>query len=90
MTRRERLEMKLEKRHEWAVKRNQKAEKCFEAAKKDAEAFYGGQPILVGHHSEGKARRLQEKIHSNGFAGALIAAELDRLIREENESEVKA
>lgn len=69
MTRRERLEMKLEKRHEWAVKRNQAADKCFEVASKDAEAFYGGQPILVGHHSEGKARRLQEKIHNNGFAG---------------------
>ena len=69
MTRRERLEAKLEKRHEWAVKRNQTADKCFESADKDAEAFYGGQPILIGHHSEGKSRRLQEKIHNNGFAG---------------------
>jgi len=69
MTRRERLERKLEKRHEWAEKRKQEAERRFNAASKDAEAFYGGQPILVGHHSEGKARRLQAKIHNNSFAG---------------------
>lgn len=69
MTKRERLERKLEKRHEWAEKRKQEAERRFNAASKDAEAFYGGQPILVGHHSEGKARALQAKIHNNGFAG---------------------
>jgi Domain of unknown function (DUF3560) len=30
-----------------------------------AERFAGGQPILVGHHSEGRARRDQERIHSS-------------------------
>lgn len=30
-----------------------------------AERFAGGQPILIGHHSEGRARRDQERIHSS-------------------------
>jgi len=69
MTRRERLENKIEKRKEWAQGRKAEASRRFALADKDGEAFYGGQPILVGHHSEKRARALQDKIHSNGFAG---------------------
>ena len=69
MTRRERLENKIEKRKEWAQGRKAEASRRFALADKDGEAFYVGQPILVGHHSEKRARALQDKIHSNGFAG---------------------
>lgn len=43
----------------------------FHRADQIAERFYGGQPILVGHHSEKGARRDQEQIHTamrNGIA----------------------
>ncbi|MFI9026335.1 DUF3560 domain-containing protein [Streptomyces sp. NPDC053560] len=36
-----------------------------ERANQIARRFEGGQPILVGHHSEGRARRDQERIHTN-------------------------
>lgn len=36
-----------------------------QAASQMAERFEGGQPILVGHHSEAQARRDQEKIWNN-------------------------
>lgn len=35
-----------------------------DASDEIAERFAGGQPILVGHHSEGKARRDQQQMHS--------------------------
>lgn len=34
-----------------------------EASDKISERFYGGQPILVGHHSERRARKDQERMH---------------------------
>ena len=56
MTRRERLENKLEKRQEWA----EKAEQRFHDEMRKSESYVAnipfGQPILVGHHSE-KAHR---------------------------------
>ena len=63
MTRRERLEAKLEKRREWAESRRVKSEKEFRASDM-SEAATGipfGQPILVGHHSERRHRRLIER-----------------------------
>ncbi len=62
MTRRERLERKVERREEWAQKRT--AQSNAEFAKSDAIGKHipFGQPILVGHHSEKRARRDQEKM----------------------------
>lgn len=45
------------------------AESRFKAADGIAERFYGGQPILVGHHSEKRARRDQERMHDHMRAG---------------------
>ena len=56
MNRRERLERKLEKRQEWAQKRRQKANGEFNKARAATEGIPLGQPILVGHHSEGRHR----------------------------------
>lgn len=67
MTRRERLERKLEKREEWAEKAHARSEARLGAAHKLADSIPLGQPILVGHHSERHARRDVEKIH-NGMA----------------------
>lgn len=65
MTRRERLERKLEKRDEWAGKARDRSEQRFGTASRIADAIPFGQPILVGHHSERHARRDQARIHSN-------------------------
>lgn len=64
MTRRERLERKLEKRREWAEKAEQRSGAAFDAARKLSAQIPFGQPILVGHHSERHARRDAERIFS--------------------------
>lgn len=65
MTRRERLEAKLDKRLEWAEGRDAKASRHFNTARTIADGIPFGQPILVGHHSEKHARRDAGRIDSN-------------------------
>jgi uncharacterized coiled-coil protein SlyX len=69
MTRRERLEAKLEKRRNWAESRDRKAERGFQAASRIADGIPLGQPILVGHHSEKRHRRDIERIDAGMRAG---------------------
>ncbi len=64
MARRERLEAKLDKRREWAEKAEDRATAAFNRADRISERFAGGQPILVGHHSERGARADQKHIHN--------------------------
>lgn len=66
-TRRERLERKLEKRNEWAQKATFCAAASFGAARRLSAQIPFGQPILVGHHSERRARKDAERI-TRGFA----------------------
>ena len=66
MTRRERLEAKLEKREEWAEGRRADATRRFDTADKSVEMIPFGQPILVGHHSE-KRHRAALKRHDNNM-----------------------
>ena len=56
MTKRERLERKLQKRRQWAAARRDAATQRFAAADAAVVHIPLGQPILVGHHSE-KAHR---------------------------------
>ncbi len=65
MTRRERLENKLEKRLEWAEKANARSSAAMENARKITENIPFGQPILVGHHSERGHRRAIERSASH-------------------------
>ena len=60
----ERAEAKADRLDTLAVKRAQDSNSFFNAASAIAERFAGGQPILVGHHSERKARRDQEKMNA--------------------------
>lgn len=69
MTRRKRLERKLERRKEWSEKADARSAARFDAAGKIADGIPFGQPILVGHHSERHARRDQDRIHSNMSRG---------------------
>ena len=65
MTRRERLESKVEKREQWAASRRAKADMEYEKADLSEEktGIPFGQPILVGHHSEGRHRRMIDRAH---------------------------
>ena len=69
MTRRERLEARLEKRQQWADKREQEAAARFAGVRKIADAIPFGQPILVGHHSERHARADRRRIDNGMRAG---------------------
>lgn len=104
MTRRERLEAKLEKREEWADKAQAKADARFETTRTLADAIPLGQPILVGHHSEGRARRDAERIR-NGMNKAVeltnlaahheakasgIAAQLERSVFSDDTNAIEA
>lgn len=62
MTRRERLEAKVEKRHEWAEKAEARSEAAYAGTRRIADHIPLGQPILIGHHSEGRHRRDLAKI----------------------------
>lgn len=57
MTTRERKEARIERRREWAAKREEKAEAAMGRYHAIADGIPLGQPILVGHHSERHARR---------------------------------
>lgn len=69
MTRRERIEARLEKRREWAAGREKKAAASFNRAHTLTDGIPFGQPILVGHHSEKRHRRTIEKADNAMRAG---------------------
>lgn len=62
MTYRERRERRAARREEWAEKRDAKSKAAFKSADRIAEGIPPGQPILVGHHSEGRHRRDLDRI----------------------------
>ena len=68
-TYRERREAKADRLREWADKRDTKAKTGFKKADDIAGMIPFGQPILVGHHSEGRARRDQDRIQSGMRSG---------------------
>jgi len=64
MTYRERREKRAERLREWADSAEEKADAAHERVHEIADRIPFGQPILVGHHSEGRARRDQARIES--------------------------
>lgn len=75
MTRRERLEARLEKRREWAAKREQRSSADFDRARSFTDGIPFGQPILVGHHSERRHRRALER-SDNAMRSACDSADM--------------
>ncbi len=61
MTTREKRERRTARRREWAEGREAKADAAHQAAHDATAGIPFGQPILVGHHSEGKHRRAVER-----------------------------
>lgn len=66
-TTRDRLEAKAEKRDQWADARAGRAETGFARAHELASIIPFGQPILVGHYSEGRDRNYRARIETTGF-----------------------
>lgn len=64
MTLAERAAIKAERLDALAGKRYAQANAYAARADDLSQAFANGQPILVGHHSERKARKTQERMHS--------------------------
>jgi hypothetical protein len=64
MTLAERAAMKAERLEALAAKRHGQAKSLAARADDLSQAFYMGQPILIGHHSERKARKTQERMHA--------------------------
>ncbi|MCH9640063.1 MAG: DUF3560 domain-containing protein [Betaproteobacteria bacterium] len=60
----ERAEIKAERLDDLAMRRSQQANAFHQAASRISERFAGGQPILVGHHSERGARRDQTRMNA--------------------------
>lgn len=60
----ERAEAKADRLERIADNKTAKATAFFEASTRISERFAFGQPILVGHHSERKARNDQKKMHN--------------------------
>lgn len=104
MTRRERLEARLERRQDWADKAAQRSQQHATTAHQMADAIPLGQPILVGHYSEKRDRRYRERIgghasksveesdkaaHHIARAGG-IADQLDRSIFSDDPDAVEA
>lgn len=63
-TYRERREARAERLQEWAEKRDAKADAAWEKAQTMADAIPLGQPILLGHHSQGRYTRYRDRIAS--------------------------
>lgn len=88
MTYRERRERRADRLREWATKREVKAAGASKAAHAICDNIPLGQPILVGHHSQKRAMRDQDRIHGyfrKSFESAALAksmasraAEIDR------------
>jgi hypothetical protein len=74
MTRRERLEKKLERRREWAEKATTRASEHFDTAHRIGDRIPMGQPVLSGHHSETHHRRDLERIDAHMGAGVANTA----------------
>ncbi len=74
MTYRERRAAKADRLREWADKRDVKATRTRAATDRLADSIPFGQPILVGHHSEKRARRDQDRIY-NGMRRSIDDAD---------------
>lgn len=62
MTMAERAQMKAERLDDLAHKRHREANAYQRAAQQISERFSGGQPILMGHHSQRKAEKDRERM----------------------------
>ncbi len=79
MTYRERRERRAARLRGWAEARDARSAASFAAVHAIADNIPMGQPILVGHHSEPRARRDQDRIHNGMRAGIEHADKADAM-----------
>lgn len=79
MTYRERRERRAARLRGWADARDARSAASFAAVEAIADNIPMGQPILVGHHSERRARRDQDRIHAGMRAGIEHADKADSM-----------
>ena len=85
MTYRERRARRAERLRAWAESRERKAEASWKTARAIADMIPLGQPILVGHHSEARARRDADRIDSGMRQAIEHAAKAEAMLaRAEN------
>jgi hypothetical protein len=89
-TYRERRLAKAERLREWADKREAKASAAFEQAHSMSEAIPFGQPILVGHYSEGRDRRYRDRILTTGLRGVEHSRKAEEMNRRADNIEAAA
>ena len=82
LTTRERRERRADRRHRWAESRDDEAEAASKRAQEIGQRFEFGQPIILGHHSEARARRDRERVDSAMFQ----SLEHARMAQKHNES----
>lgn len=75
----ERLDARYDALSAKAERNAAEAERRFAAADHYSERFAGGQPILVGHHSERGARVAAKRVDQNMRAGTAAAREAERV-----------
>ena len=81
MTYRERQQRRAERLREWADKREAKADAALSQARNMADAIPFGQPILLGHHSQGRDERYRARIgatYDRAFEHATKAEDMAR------------
>jgi len=81
MTYRDRREARAERLRGWAEGRDAKSAARLDTARTAADAIPMGQPILVGHYSEGRDRRYRARIDANMRAGVEHARKADEMRR---------
>lgn len=89
-TYRESREARAERLREWSAKRAEKAEAGFERASELASVIPMGQPILVGHYSEGRDRRYRARIDATGSRALEDSRTADRMASKADEIDRQA
>jgi hypothetical protein len=59
----DRKQAKVDRFRDFAANARARSDAAYQTSHQISERFAGGQPILVGHHSEGRARRDQARMH---------------------------
>ena len=90
MTYRERRQAKAERLRGWADGREAKSAAAYEGAKQVGDMIPFGQPILVGHHSEGRHRRDIDRIDSGMRAAVEHSDKADSMRSRADEIERQA
>lgn len=104
MTRRERMQRRLEKREAWAGSAQARSAAAFDSAGQMASGIPFGQPILVGHHSERRDRNYRARIHSqmdrgvaehrkaehHGAKAVEVSRQLERSIFSDDDNAIEA